>query len=99
MSASKVCSKDALQAHGIWVCFGFWVSVFVPQVLEAVGRKDLRMPRRFGTGAQVQISPWVAQPVASVQAPFDLYGSSTKPRTYFFPQYSPAIPVPAYGWS
>src|SRR6202030_2959562 len=25
-----------------WGCFGFWVSVFVPQVLETVGRKDLR---------------------------------------------------------
>src|ERR1041384_8188828 len=42
MSASKVFSKGDLRAHGIWVCFGFWVSVFVPRVLEAVGRKDLR---------------------------------------------------------
>src|SRR5438270_12552205 len=41
MSASKVFSKGDLQAHGIWVRFGFGVSVFVPQVLEAVGRKDL----------------------------------------------------------
>src|ERR1700732_1225969 len=42
MSASKVSSKGAPQAQGIWFCFGLWVSVFVPQVLEAVGRKDLR---------------------------------------------------------
>src|ERR1700730_4004956 len=41
MSASKVSSKGAPQAHGIWVGFGYWISVFVPQVLEAVGWKDL----------------------------------------------------------
>jgi hypothetical protein len=35
--------------------------------------------------------------VTSVQSPFDLDRSSTKPGTYFFPQYSPAISVPAYG--
>ena len=45
----------------------------------------------------MQIAPAVAQPVASVQSPFDLDRSSTKPRTDFFPQYSPAISVPAYG--
>src|ERR1700726_1903006 len=56
-----------------------------------------RCSRRFGAGAQVQIAPSVAQPVASVQAPFDFDRRSTKPRTYFFPQYSPAIPAPAYG--
>jgi len=37
-----VFSKGAPQAHGIWVCFRFWVWVSVPRVLEAVGRKDLR---------------------------------------------------------
>src|SRR5467141_3194225 len=39
--------------------------------------------------------------MASVQPPFDLHRSSTKPRTNFFPQYSPAISVPGYGvvWS
>src|ERR1700731_3982288 len=41
MSASMVFSKGARQAHGIWVCFRFWVWLSVPQVLEAVGRKDL----------------------------------------------------------
>jgi hypothetical protein len=45
----------------------------------------------------VQIAPAVAQPVASVQSPFDLDRSSAKPRTNFFPQYSPAISVPADG--
>ena len=44
----------------------------------------------------MQIAPSVAQPMASVQPPFDLDRSSTKPRTNFFPQYSPAISVPAY---
>src|ERR1700686_3105276 len=44
MSGSTVSSRGDEQAHGIWVwvCFCFWVLVFVPQVLEAVGRKDLR---------------------------------------------------------
>src|SRR5580658_5693331 len=42
MSASMVFSKGALQAHGICVCFRFWVWLSVPRVLEAVGRKDLR---------------------------------------------------------
>ncbi|HVA18130.1 MAG TPA: hypothetical protein VMV59_10520, partial [Candidatus Dormibacteraeota bacterium] len=51
---------------------------------------------RFPTGAQVQIVAAVAQPVASVQPPFDLYGSSPKPGTNFFPHYSPAISLPAY---
>jgi hypothetical protein len=47
-----VFSRGDLQAHGIWVCF--WVSVFVPRVLEAVGRKDLRNAapvRDTGAGA------------------------------------------------
>ena len=44
----------------------------------------------------MQIAPTVAQPVASVQPPFDLYRSSAKPRTNFFPHYPPAISVPAY---
>src|SRR5260370_27631962 len=35
--------------------------------------------------------------MASVQPPFDLHRSSTKPRTNVFPQYSPAISVPADG--
>ena len=35
--------------------------------------------------------------MTSVQPPFDLYRSSTKPRTNFFPQYPPAISVPADG--
>src|SRR5580698_9624206 len=43
MSASKVFSKGALPEHGIWVCFRFWVWFSVPRVLEAVGRKDLRI--------------------------------------------------------
>src|SRR5882762_8369543 len=42
MSASMVFSKGGLQVHGIGVRFCVWVLVFVPQVLEAVGRKDLR---------------------------------------------------------
>ena len=33
--------QGARQAHGIWVCFRFWVWFSVPQVLEAVGRKDV----------------------------------------------------------
>ena len=45
----------------------------------------------------MQIAASVAQPMASVQPPFDLDRSSTKPRTNFFPQYSPAISVPADG--
>jgi hypothetical protein len=45
----------------------------------------------------VQIAPSVPQPVASIQSPFDVDRSSTKPRTNFFPQYSPAISVPADG--
>ena len=45
----------------------------------------------------MQIAASVAQPMASVQPPFDLHRSSTKPRTNFFPQYSPAISVPADG--
>src|SRR5256885_1505158 len=53
-------------------------------------------PHRFWTGAQVQIASAVTQPVASVQPPFDLHRSSTKPCTNFFPQYPPAISVPAY---
>src|SRR5260370_15035561 len=55
------------------------------------------LPRGFWAGAQVQIAAAVAQPVASVQPPFDLYRSSTKPRTDFFPRYPPAISVPADG--
>jgi hypothetical protein len=43
MSVPMVFSKDALQAHGIWVCFRLWVWLSVPRVLEAVGRKDLRI--------------------------------------------------------
>src|SRR5271156_711044 len=35
--------------------------------------------------------------MASVQPPFDLDRSSTKPRANFFPEYSPAISVPADG--
>src|SRR5580700_5274322 len=42
MSASMVFSRGDLQAHGIWVWACFWFSVFVPRILEAVGRKDLR---------------------------------------------------------
>src|ERR1700751_4867423 len=52
MSASKVFSRGDLQVRGIWVwfCFAVWPlllhvparALFVPQVLEAVGRKDLR---------------------------------------------------------
>ena len=38
-----------------------------------------------------------AQPVASVQSPFDLHCSPTQSCTNFFPQYSPAISVPADG--
>ena len=34
-------SRGDLQAHGIWVGSCFWFLLFVPQVLEAVGRKDL----------------------------------------------------------
>ena len=45
----------------------------------------------------MQIAPAVAQPVASVQPPFDLHGSSTKPGTNVFPQDSPALSVPADG--
>ena len=37
----------------------------------------------------MQIAPAVAQPVASVQPPFDLYRSSTKPCANFFPHYPP----------
>ena len=44
----------------------------------------------------MQIASAVTQPVASVQPPFDLHRSSTKPCTNFFPQYPPAISVPAY---
>ena len=43
----------------------------------------------------MQIAPAVAQPVASIQPPFDLYRSSTKSRTNFLPHYPPAISVPA----
>src|SRR5277367_5520575 len=42
MSASMVFAKGVLVARGIWVCCCSGVAVFVPQVLEAVGRKDLR---------------------------------------------------------
>jgi hypothetical protein len=58
MSASTVFSKDVLQAHGIWVLFCFGVAVFVPQILEAVGRKDLRAaaPVR-GRNASVDSGP------------------------------------------
>src|ERR1700692_1837726 len=42
MSASMIFSKGDRQARGIWVCVCFWVSWLFPQVLEAVGRKDLR---------------------------------------------------------
>ncbi|HEV3481951.1 MAG TPA: hypothetical protein VGR97_06435 [Candidatus Acidoferrales bacterium] len=35
--------------------------------------------------------------MASVQPPFDLYRSSTQPRTNFFPHDSPVISVPADG--
>ena len=45
----------------------------------------------------MQIAAPVAQPVTSVQPPFDLYCRSAKPRTNFFPQYSPAISIPADG--
>jgi len=38
--------------------FGSWV--FVPQVLEAVGRKDLRTAAPFWAGPQVQIAASVA---------------------------------------
>jgi len=41
MSGSMIFSKGDLQAHGIWVGSCFWFLLFVPQVLEAVGRKDL----------------------------------------------------------
>src|ERR1700722_8629675 len=43
MSGSMVFSKGALQAHGIWFCFRFGVWLSVPRVLQAVGRKDLRI--------------------------------------------------------
>jgi hypothetical protein len=42
----------------------------------------------------VQKAPLVAQTVASIQPPFDLYRSSTKPCANFFPRYLPAISVP-----
>ena len=45
----------------------------------------------------MQIAAAVAQPVTSVQPPFDLYRRSTQPRTNFFPQYPPAISIPADG--
>src|SRR5450631_882157 len=41
MSGSMIFSKGDLRVHGIWVGSCFWFLVFVPQVLEAVGRKDL----------------------------------------------------------
>jgi hypothetical protein len=44
----------------------------------------------------VQIAAAVAQPVASIQAPFDLDRRSTQPRTNFFPSYPPAVSLPAY---
>jgi len=34
--------------------------------------------------------------VASIQAPFDLYRSSTKSRTNFFPSHAPTVSLPAY---
>jgi hypothetical protein len=42
------------------------------------------------------MAPPVAQPVASVQPPFHLHRSSTKPRTNFFPHHAPAISVPVF---
>ena len=45
----------------------------------------------------MQIAAAVAQPVTSVQPPFDLHRRSAKPRTNFFPRYAPAISVPADG--
>ena len=45
----------------------------------------------------MQIAPSIAHPVASIQPPFDLDRSSTKPRTNFFPHDSPTISVPADG--
>src|SRR5271165_3917404 len=38
-----------------------------------------------------------AQPVRTVQPPFDFHLCSTKPSTDFFPWHSPAVAVPAYG--
>src|SRR5258708_39386654 len=43
------------------------------------------------------MAAWGAPQLAPAQPPFDLHRSSTKPRTNFFPQYSPAISVPADG--
>jgi hypothetical protein len=42
LSASKVSSKGVQQVHGIGVCFAFWVLLFLLQVPEAIGRKDLQ---------------------------------------------------------
>src|ERR1700675_4469947 len=82
MSASMVSSKGALQAHGIWVCFGFWVSVFVPQVLEAVGRKDLRnaapvLGRRAGADSARGSATSSFRPIA-VRSPPQLHAAPHK---------------------
>ena len=85
---------------GTWYLGLLWFLGFGVRSASPGGRRPEGLVERCagsGQARRVQISPSVAQPVASVQAPFDLDRSSTKPRTYFFPQYSPAIPVPAYG--
>jgi hypothetical protein len=46
---------------------------------------------------QAQIAAAEAQPVRSIQTPFDFHLRSTQPRTDFFPWYPPTVAVPTDG--